>query len=99
MALECDFATLATTDLADPLAVQELLDACLAVVLDPVTWCWAIGLTLAFGAGGALIGWLRDGRWLAGLAWGLVLGPLGWLVIAFGPSRRSVAAVGREPDA
>jgi hypothetical protein len=88
MALACDFPTLATADLADPFAVGELLDACMAVLFDPMLWLWAIGLTVAFGAIGALIGWWRDGRWLAGLAWGLVLGPLGWLVIAFGPSRR-----------
>lgn len=38
-----------------------------------------------FGAVGALIG-KRKGRQVAGLAWAMVLGPVGWLVVWLGPT-------------
>jgi hypothetical protein len=50
-------------------------------LLDPQLWAWAIGITVACAAVGALIGVTR-GRWLAGLIWGAALGPIGWVVIA-----------------
>lgn len=87
MMMECTLASLSRVDLADPIDTQALLNGCMSVLLDPAIWLWAIAFTLACGAIGALIGWWRDGRWRAGLIWGLVLGPLGWLVTAFGASR------------
>lgn len=38
-----------------------------------------------FGAIGMAIG-QRKGRTLAGLVWAMILGPLGWLVVALGPN-------------
>lgn len=40
---------------------------------------------VVFGALGWLIG-QRKGRPMAGLFWGMVLGPIGWLLILLGPS-------------
>lgn len=85
MALECNFAALSKLDASDPVAIADLLDRCTAMLLDPVLWSWLIGITVASGVVGALIGWIK-GRWLAGLVWGLVLGPIGWLVVALLPS-------------
>lgn len=45
-----------------------------------------------FGAVGAVIG-QRKGRTAAGLCWGLVLGPIGWLLVGLGPSRRELQSV------
>ncbi len=87
MVTECTLAALSRVDLTDPIATQALLDSCISLLLAPETWLWAIAFTIGSAAVGAAIGWWRDGRWLAGLVWGLVLGPLGWLVTAFGPSR------------
>jgi hypothetical protein len=42
-----------------------------------------------FGAIGILIG-QRKGRTLAGLLFGMILGPIGWLVVALGPSKREL---------
>ncbi|MEO7200180.1 MAG: hypothetical protein ABIY56_08200 [Dokdonella sp.] len=85
MALTCDFATLSTLDRSDLDSVQALLDACLSVLLSPVLWAWLIGLTLVCALVGAGIGWVK-GRTMAGLLWGVVLGPLGWLIIALSRS-------------
>ncbi|MGA9342558.1 MAG: hypothetical protein WBV61_09545 [Rhodanobacteraceae bacterium] len=93
MALECSFSALASVDQTDPAAVQQLLDQCVATLLDPTLWAWAIGLNLACGVIGALLGW-RKHRWVAGLVWGLALGPIGWLVIVL-----AKPATGSSPDA
>jgi len=85
MALECTFGALAAIDTTDPEAVQALLNQCVATLLDPVMWEWAIGITIACALVGALIGWAK-GRWIAGLIWGAALGPIGWLVIALSKS-------------
>ena len=73
------------TDLSDPDAVQIVLQSCTQALLDPGLWAWAIGLNLVCAVVGALIGFAK-GRWLAGLLWGAVLGPIGWIVIAFSKS-------------
>jgi hypothetical protein len=85
MALECSLDALSTLDQTDPEAVQALLDACTATLLDPLLWKWALFITLACALVGAFIGWAK-GRWLAGLVWGALLGPIGWLVIALSRS-------------
>lgn len=46
---------------------------------------------LTFGAVGWLIG-ARKGRPLAGLVWAIVLGPIGWLLMALLPSAASSKA-------
>ncbi len=47
-------------------------------------------LIVIFGAIGALIGSGYRGRSMAGLFWGALLGPLGWILVALGPDHRSV---------
>lgn len=84
MALACTYSNFASLDKNDIEAVQSMLDACMAVVLDPVLWSWVIGFTVVSVAVGALIGWMK-GRTLLGLIWGAALGPIGWIVIAFYP--------------
>ena len=81
MALQCSLDALAQLDRTDPDAVQALLQTCVATLLDPRLWAWALYLTLGCGLVGALIGHAK-GRWLAGLVWGAALGPIGWLVVA-----------------
>jgi hypothetical protein len=101
MALECTFASLSTVDQSDPEAVQALLQSCVDTLLSPVLWEWALLLTFACAAIGALIGWAK-GRWLAGFVWGAALGPIGWLVIALSKSNlRECPDCGRrnQPDA
>lgn len=88
MALQCSFAELRALDQGDLDAVQALLDACTRALLAPSLWLWAIGLTLACGAIGALLG-LAKGRWLWGLVWGAALGPLGWIVVVLSASART----------
>ena len=85
MATECTLAALGSLDQADPDAVQALLDACMGVLFSPALWLSALAITLGCAVVGALIG-LSKGRWLAGLAWGAVLGPIGWIVIALSKS-------------
>lgn len=51
-----------------------------------VLFFWIPGLSVS-----ALIGYLlgdRKGRGAVGVLWGLLLGPLGWLIVAAGPDRR-----------
>jgi len=71
---------LAVADRGDVETLQGAVDACLAAALDPAMWRWALAITVVCAAVGALIG-LARGRWLAGLGWGAVLGPIGWLVM------------------
>lgn len=80
MALECSLDALRKLDQSDLDAVQALLDACTRTLLSPSLWLWALGLTAACAAIGALLG-LAKGRWLWGLVWGAALGPLGWIVV------------------
>ncbi|MEO8748350.1 MAG: hypothetical protein ABI379_11945 [Rhodanobacter sp.] len=47
-----------------------------------VPWTALIWWNVLFAAVGALLGCWRGG-WRRGLAWGLVLGPIGWLVVVF----------------
>lgn len=88
MALECSLGGLSGLDTRDIDAVQTMLDACLGMLLDPVLWIWAIAITIACGVIGAVIGWTK-GRAFAGMIWGLVLGPIGWIVIALMRSKLS----------
>ncbi len=69
-------------DVADPDQTRAMLEGCILALIDPVLWLWVAGLTLLCSGIGALIGWWR-GRTLAGLVWATVLGPIGWIVIAF----------------
>lgn len=85
MPLECTLDALAHVDQTDPEAMQALLRQCVATLLDPTLWEWALLLTILCAAVGALIGWAK-GRWIAGLVWGAALGPIGWLVIALSKS-------------
>lgn len=82
MATECTLAALNRLDRDDLDAVQQMLDACTAALLDPTLWGWVLGLTLVSMLVGALIGWPR-GRFWAGLLWGAALGPIGWLIVGF----------------
>ncbi len=82
----CTLAGLAALDRNDLAAVQAMLDGCLAILLDPLLWKWAIALTVACGLVGAAIGWVK-GRPLPGLLWGLALGPIGWIVIVLSKSK------------
>lgn len=81
----CTLEALANLDQTDPEAVQALLQTCVDSLLDPVLWQWALAITLACAVVGALIGKAK-GRWLAGLLWGLALGPIGWLIVALSRS-------------
>lgn len=80
MALADCFNVLTSADLADPAVAQAALQTCAGALLDPGLWAWALGLTIACALIGALLG-VAKGRWLAGLVWGAVLGPIGWIVI------------------
>lgn len=82
----CTFTALSSVNTADPVAVQALLQSCTERLLAPSTWAFALGVTAACGAIGALVGWTK-GRAGPGLVWGLVLGPIGWLVVALQPGR------------
>lgn len=53
-----------------------------------VPWTALIWWNLLFLAVGALLGWWR-GRTAEGVAWALVLGPIGWFVILYRPRRKT----------
>ena len=80
MLLSC-LRDLMALDANDIDAVQVVLDECLHALIDPTLWLWLTGLTVVCGAVGMAIGWAK-GRVLAGLVWGLALGPIGWIVVA-----------------
>ncbi|MEO7432105.1 MAG: hypothetical protein ABIR62_08775 [Dokdonella sp.] len=81
MALECTLAALTNLDQTDPDAVQELLQICTRTLLSPTLWAWALGFTVVCAVIGGLIG-ATKGRMVAGVVWGIALGPIGWVVIA-----------------
>jgi hypothetical protein len=60
-------------------------------LLNMLPWAAMFWWNLAFVAVGALIGWWR-GRWLEGVLWAWVLGPIGWIVVLF-KARRQPPAV------
>ncbi len=76
---------LQTADLSDLDRLQATLELCQRAVLDPQLWLWLGLFTLVSAVAGALLGLVR-GRWLLGLALGVALGPLGWLVILLLPA-------------
>lgn len=99
--VECSLAALSTLDSSDFDAVTRINEACLKVLLDPALWAWMTAFTVISIAGGALIGRLK-GRMTAGIIWAAVLGPIGWIVIALGPSRLLACpecAKPNQPDA
>lgn len=70
----------AGVDPSAPDAFWQMYAHVLALVPWQALWWW----NLAFALVGALLGrW--HGSWRRGLAWGLVLGPVGWLVTIFRP--------------
>lgn len=56
-------------------------------LLNMVPWAAMFWWNVVFVAVGALIGWWR-GRWLEGVLWAWVLGPIGWIVVLFKTRRR-----------
>jgi len=56
-------------------------------LLNMLPWAAMFWWNLLFVAVGGLLGWWR-GRWLEGLAWSWVLGPIGWIVIVLKPRRK-----------
>lgn len=85
-ALECSLSGFSAIDTRDLDAVQALLDSCVTILLDPTLWLWVIAITIGCALVGAAIGWSK-GRMLAGLVWSLVLGPIGWIVMALSKSK------------
>ncbi|HET9033799.1 MAG TPA: hypothetical protein VFN25_12970 [Dokdonella sp.] len=61
---------------------MRMNEACLKMLLDPTLWLWATAFTVVSIGGGALIGWYK-GRMTVGIIWAAVLGPLGWIIVAF----------------
>jgi hypothetical protein len=74
-----------SVDAADPDTVQAALQTCTRVLLDPLVWEWALGITMVCALVGLVIGYVR-GRWLAGLVWGAALGPIGWAIVLLSKS-------------
>ncbi|MBA8886492.1 hypothetical protein FHW12_000683 [Dokdonella fugitiva] len=85
MALDTCISAFLALDANDPDSAPAALDTCMRVLLDPVLWQWAVGVTLGCAVVGLVIGWAR-GRWLAGLLWGAALGPIGWAVVLLSKS-------------
>lgn len=99
--LECSISGLSRIDTSDVDALMRMNEACLNMLLDPALWAWAIGFTLVCIGVGALIGWSK-GRMTAGIIWAAVLGPIGWIIVALGRSKRQVCpecAKPNQPDA
>jgi len=59
----------------------------LANLLNMVPWAAMFWWNVLFIAVGALLGWWR-GRWVEGVVWAAVLGPIGWIVILAKPRLR-----------
>ncbi|HEY0178149.1 MAG TPA: hypothetical protein VGC30_00770 [Dokdonella sp.] len=85
MSLADCFGALNGLDASDADAIDASLRTCLDAALDPSLWVWTLGLTLACALVGLFVG-IAKGRWLAGLLWGAMLGPIGWIVVALSKS-------------
>ena len=85
--VECSLAALSKLDSSDLDALMRMNEACLNVLLDPLLWAWVTAFTVISIAGGALIGRFK-GRMTAGIVWAAVLGPLGWVIVALGSSKK-----------
>lgn len=84
--LECTLNGLMNLDTGDVDAVMRMNEVCLRTLLDPKLWLWMTGITVVCVLGGAAIGWIK-GRVVAGMVWGAVLGPIGWIIIALSASK------------
>lgn len=84
--LECTLSGLASLDTADLDAVMRMNEACLHTLLDPTLWIWMTAISAVCVLGGAAIGWIK-GRVRAGIIWGAVLGPIGWIIVALSASK------------
>ena len=85
MLLSC-LRDLMALDASDVDAARFVLEECVQALIDPMLWLWMTGLTVVCGLVGMAIGWAK-GRVLAGLVWGLALGPIGWIVVALWRSK------------
>jgi hypothetical protein len=56
----------------------------LANLLNMFPWAAMFWWNVFFIVVGALLGWWR-GRWVEGVVWAAVLGPIGWIVILLKP--------------
>jgi hypothetical protein len=63
-------------------------------LLNMMPWAAMFWWTLLFMVVGALLGWWR-GRWVEGVVWAAVLGPIGWIVIVAKP--RAAPKTGPPP--
>lgn len=59
-------------------------------LLNMLPWAAMFWWNLLFVAVGLLLGWWR-GRWLEGVLWAWVLGPIGWIVIVLKPRPKPAA--------
>lgn len=99
--VECSLSALSKLDSSDLDAVMRMNQACLQTLLDPALWAWMTAFSVISIAGGALIGRLK-GRMTAGIIWAAVLGPIGWIIVALGPSKLQACiecAKRNQPDA
>lgn len=53
-----------------------------------MSWLSVVLTLVCFGAAGALVGRFKD-RLMAGVVWGVLFGPIGWLIVLLGPAGRT----------
>ena len=99
--MDCNLATLATADTADPEQLLLLIDQCSKALTDPKLWIWALVLTVVCGAVGAMIG-KRKNAVTRDAILGAALGPIGWIISLCLPATKpkpSCPACKRDVDA